>query len=161
MNTSSNHKKHLHEVLRVLSARSSKRRKLPSDEEKNNNDSDFVVIPKASPSSEEGMLQKQAKKDRFVKLASSVLYTDSSRKMSLSNQNDEKKQQDFLSQDSARYEQLLKQEEEEIERVKAARKRIRQEQVELWNVYKFGLQKIMQLNDLSEAPDAILPGNFG
>lgn len=35
-----------------------------------------------------------------------------------------------------------------------------QKQTELWDVYKFGLTKISNINDLRDAPDAILPGNF-
>lgn len=33
-------------------------------------------------------------------------------------------------------------------------------QLYLWDVYKYGLQSVLKLNDLRDAPDAILPGNF-
>lgn len=132
----SNTSKTLHDVLRVFSGRSSKRRKL----------GDESATAAAAPDEQ---------KERFVKLASTVLYTDSS-KLSETTET----QKDFVAQDIQRYQDLLTQETEALEKVKAARKRVHQEQAEIWGVYKYGLRTIMGLNDLSEAPDAILPGNF-
>ena len=31
---------------------------------------------------------------------------------------------------------------------------------DLWSVYEYGLERISRLNDLRDAPDAVLPGNF-
>jgi hypothetical protein len=47
-----------------------------------------------------------------------------------------------------------------MESITKTRKEIHEQQVELWGVYKYGLEKIAGLNDLGDAPDAILPGNF-
>ena len=62
--------------------------------------------------------------------------------------------------DMERYKQLIQQEQAEIDAIQAKRQRIKQEQVEVWGVYKYGLEKIANLPDLGLAPDAILPGNF-
>ena len=62
--------------------------------------------------------------------------------------------------DVERYQKLLDKEREEMESITKTRKEIHEQQVELWGVYKYGLEKIAGLNDLGDAPDAILPGNF-
>ncbi|KAG7343742.1 hypothetical protein IV203_021750 [Nitzschia inconspicua] len=46
------------------------------------------------------------------------------------------------------------------DRIQQAKERVQKDQVELWGVYRYGLQHVMGLNDLASAPDAILPGNF-
>jgi flagellar biosynthesis/type III secretory pathway protein FliH len=62
--------------------------------------------------------------------------------------------------DVARYEQCLQAEQKECEGIAKTRQEIYRQQVELWGVYKYGLEQIASLNDLGDAPDAILPGNF-
>jgi hypothetical protein len=62
--------------------------------------------------------------------------------------------------DVERYEQRLERERAETQAVETARQQLLREQVELWGVYHHGLTKIAGLTDLSDAPDAILPGNF-
>lgn len=62
--------------------------------------------------------------------------------------------------DIERYEKLFAQEREAIESIARARERIKKHQVDLWGVYQYGLRQISGLNDLGDAPDAILPGNF-
>lgn len=44
--------------------------------------------------------------------------------------------------------------------LQAAQQSLKQDQVALWGVYRYGLQHVLGLNDLASAPDAILPGNF-
>jgi len=66
-----------------------------------------------------------------------------------------------IQSDLDRYKALLQAEDEQIQHIQATRKRIRQEQVDVWGLYKYGLTKIKNLSDLSKAPDAIMPGNLG
>jgi hypothetical protein len=58
----------------------------------------------------------------------------------------------------------LEQEEQILEatnrRIQQAKEGVHQDLVELWGVYRYGLQHVLGLNDLASAPDAILPGNF-
>lgn len=49
---------------------------------------------------------------------------------------------------------------EELEKMENTRQKILQEVVEVWGAYRYGLTQIAGLTDLSEAPDAIMPGNF-
>jgi len=49
---------------------------------------------------------------------------------------------------------------QDIESNGRIRSGIYQEYVDFWRLYSFGLLKISALADLSEAPDALLPGNF-
>lgn len=58
------------------------------------------------------------------------------------------------------YPKLQKQLSREIAQMEETRKQVAQKQCELWDVYKYGLLKISNLNDLRDAPDAIMPGNF-
>lgn len=58
------------------------------------------------------------------------------------------------------YRNMQQQLAQELQQMEQRRKDVLQKQTELWDVYKFGLEKISNLNDLRDAPDAILPGNF-
>lgn len=58
------------------------------------------------------------------------------------------------------YPQLNQQLAQELQQLEEKRKQTQQQQVELWGVYKYALEKVSNLNDLRDAPDAILPGNF-
>lgn len=161
--------KNLPDVLRLLACRSGKKR--PA---------------RAAPCN-----NKQDELDRFVSLASTVLFTDSSKPYNQvatttattktttttntketkgkTNESEVTKTQTpsvdpllapHIQADLKRYRSLLQEQDEEIENIERARKRVRQQQVDLWDVYKYGLQQIGNLQDLSQAPDAILPGNF-
>mmetsp|Transcript_862 Transcript_862/g.1803 ORF Transcript_862/g.1803 Transcript_862/m.1803 type:complete len:214 (+) Transcript_862:47-688(+) len=64
-------------------------------------------------------------------------------------------------EDSLRYEEAEKVQIEAMNRIEAARKRVANDQVQhIWGLYMYGLKHVLALNDLSDAPDAILPGNF-
>lgn len=63
-------------------------------------------------------------------------------------------------EDLRRYKEQLRQVETEIEQQQITRKIILQEMVDVWGVYRYGLAKIAALTDLSNAPDAVMPGNF-
>lgn len=128
---------------------------------------------------------KEDREDRFAQLASTVLYVDPScwknvkrqrnvedesnaqntSKASVTNVTKDSNSLDVvdvhIQSDIDRYKQLLKAEDEEIKHVQDTRNRVIQDQIELWALYKYGLAKINNLNDLSKAPDAIMPGNFG
>ena len=58
------------------------------------------------------------------------------------------------------YAQLRVQLAREIQGLEDQRIQARQKQVEVWGIYKYALEKVSNLNDLRDAPDAILPGNF-
>jgi hypothetical protein len=49
---------------------------------------------------------------------------------------------------------------QEIKQLEEKRVAVKQKQVDFWGVYKYALEKVSNLNDLRDAPDAILPGNF-
>jgi len=57
------------------------------------------------------------------------------------------------------YLNLSAQLEKDIEEIERRRIQAKQKQVDFWNLYKFSLEKVSNLNDLRDAPDAILPGN--
>jgi predicted nucleic acid-binding Zn-ribbon protein len=67
---------------------------------------------------------------------------------------------DLAQQDNDHLEEEEKQLVVDMAKIESARQRVYKDQVELWGVYKYGLQHVMALTDLSAAPDAILPGNF-
>jgi hypothetical protein len=144
----------------------------------------------------ESVATKQDQQEQFVRLVSTVLFTDSSNHhaaaaAAASNNNSKdtttttthhnqsstekketktKQQQETdnkttpssspIQDDLERYQSLLQQQDQHLDKIKKTRKRIRTQQAELWNVYQYGLQQIGNLQDLSQAPDAILPGNF-
>ncbi|CAB9496394.1 expressed unknown protein [Seminavis robusta] len=58
------------------------------------------------------------------------------------------------------YPQLHQQLTQEIQEIQEKRVQVRQRQVEFWGLYKYALEKVSNLSDLRDAPDAILPGNF-
>lgn len=49
---------------------------------------------------------------------------------------------------------------QEIQDLEDRRVQARQKQTEFWGIYKYALEKVSNLNDLRDAPDAILPGNL-
>lgn len=58
-------------------------------------------------------------------------------------------------------EELERQCEDEIRRIESARRQFLTDQIQnSWGCYKFSLRHVLQLQNLSDAPDAILPGNF-
>lgn len=73
------------------------------------------------------------------------------------NNNEEK---DLCKADLQRYHNDLEKQQEELKQIEDTRKDVLQEIVNVWGVYKYGLMKIGALTELSEAPDAIMPGNF-
>ena len=136
------------ETLQVFSNRSTKRQKL---------DNDPV--------------------EHFVELAPTLLHSSASnsdRKRNDDSENQKKSKYDYdkthTKKDSCksdewqgdveRYQKRLEREREEMEAIARTREELKKEQVELWGVYKYGLKQIIGLNDLGDAPDAILPGNF-
>jgi hypothetical protein len=85
---------------------------------------------------------------------------DETQKTGSSNKNKQLAYQDLIAEDLQRYQELSKQAQDELDSIAEQRQEIYTKQVELWGAYKYGLEKISNLNDLGEAPDAILPGNF-
>lgn len=71
--------------------------------------------------------------------------------------------QDVTTSSSARdtyYPKIQQQLTQEIEQMEEKKQQTRQKQVAFWGLYKYALEKVSKLNDLRDAPDAILPGNF-
>lgn len=65
------------------------------------------------------------------------------------------------SEDLLQYEEAEKLQNEAMNRIEAARQKVNNDQVQqVWGLYMYGLKHVLALNDLSNAPDAILPGNF-
>ena len=63
--------------------------------------------------------------------------------------------------DLAQYKDAHKAQQEALNRIAKARRKVYNDQVQqVWGVYLYGLKHVLALNDLSNAPDAILPGNF-
>lgn len=182
--------KNLHDVLRSLSQRSLKRKRMQEIEE----DDYLEELPAVASSTQDH--DQEDRQDRFVQLASTILYVDSScrknvkrkwnaddaeassdtkpnttssqddsSKPSVKKEKDDKHSSDIvyvhIQSDLDRYKALFESEKEQIQHIRDTPNRIRQEQVNLWGLYKYGLNKIKNLNDLSKAPDAIMPGNFG
>lgn len=58
------------------------------------------------------------------------------------------------------YQNCLEKEKQDLKQIEDTRNEVLQEIVDVWGVYKYGLMQIGALADLSEAPDAIMPGNF-
>jgi hypothetical protein len=96
---------------------------------------------------------------RFIELAPSIILSKTTTSSVIAKTNED--QNALLHQtDVARYEECLLSEQKECEGIDKTRQEIYRQQVELWGVYKYGLEQIASLNDLGDAPDAILPGNF-
>ena len=72
--------------------------------------------------------------ERFVQLAASVPYMDSNRKAddTEESKDNETMKKKFIEQDVDRYKVLLEKEQDEIQKIKVANKRVHQEQAELW-----------------------------
>jgi hypothetical protein len=66
----------------------------------------------------------------------------------------------FVQQDEIRFKRMEEEQSTALEGIEKAKQRVFADQADLWGVYKYGLQHVLNLNDLSDAPDAILPGNF-
>ena len=67
----------------------------------------------------------------------------------------------FHTEDLAQCQEAEKTQQEALKRIERARKKVYNDQVQqVWGVYMYGLKHVLALNDLSDAPDAILPGNF-
>jgi hypothetical protein len=64
-------------------------------------------------------------------------------------------------EDLARYQEAEDVQTQALKKIESARLEVYSDQVQkVWGVYLYGLKHVMALNDLSDAPDAILPGNF-
>lgn len=67
----------------------------------------------------------------------------------------------FHPEDLAQYKEAEATQEEALKKIEMARQQVYSDQVQkVWGVYTYGLKHVLALNDLSNAPDAILPGNF-
>lgn len=66
----------------------------------------------------------------------------------------------FEAQDDSRYKYMEEEQARALDGIEMAKQRVFNDQTDLWGVYKYGLQHVLNLNDLTDAPDAILPGNF-
>jgi hypothetical protein len=85
---------------------------------------------------------------------------DSDDKTKISSNNKQLAYQDLIVEDLQRYQELSKQAQDELDSIAEQRQQIYTKQVELWGAYKYGLEKISNLNDLALAPDALMKGNF-
>ena len=66
-----------------------------------------------------------------------------------------------LEEDFTRYDEAEKVQKQAMEKIERARRKVYNDQTQkVWGVYLYGLKHVLTLNDLSDAPDAILPGNF-
>ena len=74
--------------------------------------------------------------------------------------NDSKQQDSDKGARDTYYAQQSQQLKQELEQMENKRLETRQKQIEFWGLYKYALEKVSKLNDLRDAPDAILPGNF-
>jgi len=64
-------------------------------------------------------------------------------------------------EDLARYHEAEDVQKQALKKIERARRTVYNDQVQhVWGVYMYGLKHVLALNDLSDAPDAILPGNF-
>ena len=64
-------------------------------------------------------------------------------------------------EDLAQYQEAEDVQKKALKKIEAARWKVYNDQVQqIWGVYTYGLKHVLALNDLSDAPDAILPGNF-
>ena len=64
-------------------------------------------------------------------------------------------------EDIKRYKEMEAEQINAIQKIDEARNEFYKDQVQkVWGVYTYGLNHVLGLNDLSDAPDAILPGNF-
>ena len=65
------------------------------------------------------------------------------------------------SKDLEEYEKAEKAQQEALKKIERAREKVFKDQIhEVWGVYLYGLKHVLALNDLSNSPDSILPGNF-
>ena len=113
------YRQNIQSVVRRLAKRS-KRRKLnaaTTSTNESNNDGDH-----------------DRQQERFVQLAASVPYMDSNRKAddTEESKDNDKMKNKFIEQDVDRYKVLLEKEQDEIQKIKVANKRVHQEQAELW-----------------------------
>ncbi|KAL3935998.1 MAG: hypothetical protein SGBAC_008597 [Bacillariaceae sp.] len=194
--SSSSSNRNLYDVLRSLSSRSLKRARTTEDSEavgQHNDNTTLMLLEPTIPSTDgatstQNDNDQEDREDRFIHLASTVLYADGSCRKNIKRKREtndasatseegsdkttgKKTQKEVtnpldivdvhIESDLNRYKLLLQAEEEQIHHIQATRKRIRQEQVDVWGLYKHGLAKIKNLNDLSKAPDAIMSGNLG
>lgn len=64
-------------------------------------------------------------------------------------------------EDLKRYEEAEAAQRKALKNIETARLQVYNDQVQqVWGVYTYGLKHVLALNDLSDAPDSILPGNF-
>lgn len=64
-------------------------------------------------------------------------------------------------EDLAQYHEAEEVETNALKKIEMAQRKVFNDQVQhVWGVYIYGLKHVLALNDLSDAPDAILPGNF-
>jgi hypothetical protein len=135
-----------------------------SDEEKNkDDDADKKVKEETKESStpKEEAKESSAERATTATATTGANNTKTPKKSSSSSSSSIVTSAQFLiDKDVARYQELQKQEQDELDAIQAKRQQLKREQVELWGVYTYGLEKIAGLPDLGVAPDAILPGNF-
>lgn len=67
---------------------------------------------------------------------------------------------DLVQADIQRCQDDLQRQDHELSQMEDTKQQVLQEIIDVWGVYKYGLTKIAALTELSEAPDAIMPGNF-
>ncbi len=59
------------------------------------------------------------------------------------------------------YDEAEKAQQEALKKIEQAREKVYKDQIQqVWGVYLYGLKHVLALNDLSNSPDSILPGNF-
>lgn len=68
--------------------------------------------------------------------------------------------EDLTLADLERCRETFRQQQAELQEMEETKKKMLQEVVDVWGAYRYGLTQIANLTDLSEAPDAIMPGNF-
>ena len=65
------------------------------------------------------------------------------------------------SKDLEEYEKAENVQQEALKKIERAREKVYKDQIQkVWGVYLYGLKHVLALNDLSNSPDSILPGNF-
>ncbi len=118
--------------------------------------------------------------DHIVSVAPTLLYTSvpttgSAKRAKPPTENEAKMDQDYdvqpqnrndlsvgdlLDADIQRYQEDSERHTQALAGLEETKKEVLQEIVNVWGIYKYGLTKIAALADLSQAPDAIMPGNF-
>jgi hypothetical protein len=108
--------------------------------------------------------KKDPKKDasRFVELARAVLHSSSHHvtKPTVTSASTSGDNQIIPGSYDSYYPKRRQQLAQQIKQLQQQRQQVVEQQVKVWDVYKYGLEKISNLNDLRDAPDAIMPGNF-